>query len=67
MLRSVITPALCLVRSQLDDGASCYCVRARNLSIDIRFGETVTSADPHNIGAQIDLIGVPWLMIGEEP
>jgi hypothetical protein len=24
------------------------------------------SADPDDIGAQIDLIGVPWLMIGED-
>jgi hypothetical protein len=26
-----------------------------------------SSADPDDISAQIDLIGVPWLMIGEEP
>ena len=25
------------------------------------------SADPDDVSAQIDLIGVPWLMIGEEP
>jgi hypothetical protein len=25
------------------------------------------SADPDDISAQIDLIGVPWLMTGEEP
>ena len=25
------------------------------------------SADPDDIGAQIDLIGLPWLMIGEDP
>jgi hypothetical protein len=62
-----MTPALFLVRSQLDDAAYCYCVRARNLSTDIRFGDTVTSADPHGISPQIDLIGVRWLMIGEEP
>jgi hypothetical protein len=24
-------------------------------------------ADPDDASAQIDLIGVPWLMIGEEP
>ena len=26
-----------------------------------------SSADPDDPGAQIDLIGVPWLMIGEDP
>jgi hypothetical protein len=26
-----------------------------------------SSADPDDVSAQIDLIGVPWLMIGEEP
>jgi hypothetical protein len=25
------------------------------------------SADPHDISAQIDLIGMPWLMIREDP
>jgi hypothetical protein len=25
------------------------------------------SADPDDASAQIDLLGVPWLMIGEEP
>jgi hypothetical protein len=25
------------------------------------------SADPDDVSAQIDLIGVPWLMIGEKP
>jgi hypothetical protein len=27
----------------------------------------LTSADPHDISAQIDLIGMPWLMIREDP
>jgi len=26
-----------------------------------------SSADPDDVSAQVDLIGVPWLMIGEEP
>jgi hypothetical protein len=25
------------------------------------------SADPHDISAQIDLIGMPWLIIREDP
>jgi hypothetical protein len=24
-------------------------------------------ADPDDVNAQIDMIGVPWLMIGEDP
>jgi hypothetical protein len=26
-----------------------------------------SSADPDGVSAQVDLINVPWLMIGEEP
>jgi hypothetical protein len=26
-----------------------------------------SSADPDGASAQIDVIGVPWLMVGEEP
>jgi len=60
---------LCLVRSQFGDVASCYCARARprNSSLDIRFGERSHRLDPRDISAQIDLIGVRWLMIGAEP
>jgi hypothetical protein len=28
---------------------------------------SLTSADPDGVSAKIDPIGVPWLMIGEEP
>jgi hypothetical protein len=28
---------------------------------------SLTSADPDDISAQMHLIGVPWLMIGEDP
>jgi hypothetical protein len=33
----------------------------------MRRRNSLTSADPDDVSAQIDLIGVPWLMIGEEP
>jgi hypothetical protein len=33
----------------------------------MRHDNTLNSADPDGVSAQIDLIGVPWLNIGFEP
>jgi hypothetical protein len=33
----------------------------------IRQSNALLSADPDDASAQIDLLGVPWLMISEEP
>ncbi len=35
--------------------------------ITMQTANSLFSADPDGVSAQIDLIGVPWLMIGEEP
>jgi hypothetical protein len=37
------------------------------LRIIVALNNAVFSADPDGVSAQIDLIGVPWLMIGEDP
>jgi hypothetical protein len=37
------------------------------LRMSMRMGNARYSADPDDASAQIDLIGVPWLMISEEP
>jgi hypothetical protein len=34
--------------------------------ISMRSANARYSADPDGVGAQVGLIGVPWLMIGEE-
>ena len=33
----------------------------------MRADDVLISADPDDASAQIDLLGVPWLMISEEP
>ena len=35
--------------------------------VSIAHQDTRSSATPDDVSAQIDLIRVPWLMIGEEP
>ncbi len=57
-------------KQQIEDPALARVKRARTTGPYGQFaghGTALISADPDDVSAQIDLIGVPWLMIGEEP